>query len=108
MALLTEFCRACPADLDDEARANASDVTRAAALLPALAELMPAAVANQAALLRPFLACNSTSVRGAVLSAVGFVLQKVRGHCCGGRLVAAVCAAGAIDEQCSTTHHTHA
>jgi len=41
VALLSEFSRASPAELDDEAKANAPSVTRQAALLPNLAELMP-------------------------------------------------------------------
>jgi hypothetical protein len=78
VALLCEFSRASPGELDDEAKANATAVTRLAALLPALAEAAPGAVANQISLLRPFLACSSASMRGAVLSAVGTVLVKVR------------------------------
>ncbi|GBF99009.1 hypothetical protein Rsub_11813 [Raphidocelis subcapitata] len=77
VALLCEFSRATPGELDDEARANAAAVTRLAALAPALAEAAPGAVANQISLLRPFLACSSASMRGAVLSAIGTVLIKV-------------------------------
>lgn len=79
VALLSEFSRASPAELDDEAKANQTAVSQLASLLPALAELMPQVTANQISLLRPFLACASAQMRGAVLSAAGSVLQQVRG-----------------------------
>jgi hypothetical protein len=78
--LVLEFAKCSPETytaMGKQGEGHQPAVRRLGEMLAKLAELMPKVVNNQMSLLQPYLGCGASTLRGAIVSAVGSVLISV-------------------------------